>query len=414
MQYSEYREMSMQPKKIIQRLSELPTMPSTIGTMAWNETGDWRYLTPLITNKLAPCSQNCPAGIPIPSYLNALRNGSVQSSLALLLAHNPLPGLTGRLCYHPCQTKCTRKEIDQAISVRKVERFLADIGIEVEIEKSKTADKRVVVIGSGPLGLSCAFYLSFHGCQVVILDPSNQAGGALLDLSPEKIEPQVLANEINRLVVLADIKLETGAVIDFDSPGEPLTKADLLILDPTGLSEDFTAPARAVAFDPFDDSTVTGKIISVTLPKKLKPFKAPMIAHYIAVGRLTARKAFDSLVMHSGQPNLRQPSPDLIRQAVNVEDIKIEHFLGSDLAPKAEAKQEGIWDRERALKEAERCLSCGTCNLCLQCVSFCPDASIRLDEYETSVVVDLDHCKGCGICAHECPRGIITMEEIST
>ena len=73
-----------------------------------------------------------------------------------------------------------------------------------------------------------------------------------------------------------------------------------------------------------------------------------------------------------------------------------------------------MWDRERALQEAERCLSCGTCNMCLQCVSFCPDASIRLDEDEASVRVDLDHCKGCGICAYECPRGIITMEEIST
>ena len=202
--------------------------------------------------------------------------------------------------------------------------------------------------------------------------------------------------------------------IDFDAPGESLSKADLIILDPTGLSEDFSAPARAVAFDPFDDSTVTGEIISVTLPQNLKPFKAPMIAHYIAVGRLTAQKAFDCLVMRSGQQDLAQPNPDLPRQAVNVEDIKIERFLASDLAAEAEAKQEGTWDRERALQEAERCLSCGTCNLCLQCVSFCPDASIRLDEDEADVTVDLDHCKGCGICAYECPRGVITMEEIST
>jgi len=404
----------MQPKKVIQSIAELPTMPSTIGTMAWNETGDWRYLTPLITNKLAPCSQNCPAGIPIPSYLNALRDGSVQRSLALLLTHNPLPGLTGRLCYHPCQAKCIRKKIDQAISVQKIERFLADIGTEVKIEKSKTADKRAVVIGSGPLGLSCAFYLSSWGCRVVIMDPSNQAGGALLDLPPEKIEPQVLVNEINRLTLLADIKLETGAVIDFDAPGEPLAKADLVILDPTSLSEDFTAFSRAVAFDPFDDSIVTGDIIAVTLPKKLRPFKAPMIAHYIAVGRLVAQKTSDSLVRPSGQQDLRQPTPDLPRQAANVENIKVERFLGSGLAAKAEAKQEGTWDRERTLREAGRCLSCGTCNLCLQCISFCPDASVRLDERETSVVVDLEHCKGCGICAYECPRGVITMEEIST
>jgi Pyruvate/2-oxoacid:ferredoxin oxidoreductase delta subunit len=405
--------MLMQPKKTIESLSELPTMPSTIGTMAWNQTGDWRYLTPLVANKLAPCSQNCPAGIPIPGYLSAVRNGHVQGGLTLLLAHNPLPGLTGRLCYHPCQTKCVRRKIDRAISIQKIERFLADLGTDVKIEKSEKTDKKVTVIGSGPLGLSCAFYLGCLGCRVVVLDPCNQAGGALVDLSPEKIEPQVLANEISRLIRLADIKLETGAVIDFDKPGELLSKADLIILDPTGLSEDFSAPAGAVSFNPFDDETVTGDIIAAKLPQNLKPFKAPMIAHYISAGRLTTQKAFDCLVMRSGQQGLVQPDPDLPRRAVNMEDIKIERFLASDLAAEAEAKQEGTWDRERTLQEAEACLSCGTCNLCLQCASFCPDASIQLDKDKTVVTVDLDHCKGCGICAYECPRGVITMEEMS-
>ena len=404
----------MQLKKPIESLSELPTMPSTIGTMAWNQTGDWRYLTPLVANKLAPCSQNCPAGIPISDYLSAVKKGHVQSSLTLLLAHNPLPGLTGRLCYHPCQTKCVRRKIDRAISIQKIERFLADLGTDVKIEKSEKTDKQVTVIGSGPLGLSCAFYLGCWGCRVVVLDPCDQAGGALVDLSPGKIEPEVLANEISRLIRLADIKLETGAVIDFDTPGELVSKADLIILDPTGLSEDFSAPVSAVAFNLFDDKTITGNIIAIKLSQSLKPFKASMIAHYIAAGRLTAQKAFDCLVVRSGQQGLVQPNPDLPRQVVNMEDIKIERFLASDLTAEAETKQEGTWDRERALQEAERCLSCGTCNLCLQCVSFCPDASIRLDEDTTAVTVDLDHCKGCGICAYECPRGIITMEEIST
>jgi Pyruvate/2-oxoacid:ferredoxin oxidoreductase delta subunit len=272
----------------------------------------------------------------------------------------------------------------------------------------------VAVIGSGPLGLSCAFYLGCRGCQVVVLDPCSQAGGALVNPLPKKIEPEVLANEISHLIRLADIKLETGAVIDFDTPGGLLSKADLIILDPTGLPKDFSAPASAVAFNPFDDETVTGDIIVAELPQNLKPFKAPMIAHYIAAGRLTAQKAFDCLVMRSGQQGLAPSDLDLPRQAVNVEDIKIERFLVSDLATEVEAKQEETWDREGSLREVERCLSCGTCNLCLQCVSFCPDASIQLDEDKAAVTIDLDHCKGCGICAYECPRGVITMEEIST
>ena len=65
----------MDSEKKVKSLSDLPIMPSTIGTMAWNQTGDWRYLTPVVADKLAPCTQNCPAGVPITGYLNALRNG---------------------------------------------------------------------------------------------------------------------------------------------------------------------------------------------------------------------------------------------------------------------------------------------------------------------------------------------------
>jgi Pyruvate/2-oxoacid:ferredoxin oxidoreductase delta subunit len=399
----------MQTKIIIKSLSELPTAPTTIGTMAWNQTGDWRYVTPLVADKLAPCSQNCPAGIPIPRHLGAVNRGDIEGALALLLAHNPLPGLTGRLCYHPCQTKCVRKKIDRTISIQKMERFLGDLATDVTIEKSDNTDRRVTIIGSGPLGLSCAFYLGCRGYRVVVLDPSNQAGGALVGLSPEKIEPQVLSHEINRLIRLADIRLETGAVIDFAKLGELTAKADLVILDPTGLSEDFCTPAGAVACNPFDAETVAGSVVSVQLPQNLTPFKAPMIAHYIAAGRLLARKVSDGL----RQGGTAESSPDLPAQAVNIENIKIERFAASGPPAETEIRQDEKRDRERAMREAERCLSCGTCNLCLQCVSYCPDASIRPAGAKTTVAVDLDHCKGCGICAYECPRGVITMEDMS-
>lgn len=399
----------MQTKIIIQSLSELPTAPTTIGTMAWNQTGDWRYVTPLVADKLAPCSQNCPAGIPIPRHLGAMNRGDIEGGLAMLLACNPLPGLTGRLCYHPCQTKCVRRKIDRTISIQRVERFLGDLDVDVTIEKSEKTDKQVVIIGSGPLGLSCAFFLGCRGYRVVVLDPSNRAGGALGALSSEKIEPQVLSHEIDRLIRLADIRLQTGALIDFTKLGERSAKADLVILDPTGLPEDFSAPAGMVACNPFDAGTVSGSVVSVQLPQNLTPFKAPMIAHYIAAGRLLARKA--SAALHPA--DLVQPAPDLLPQTVDVESIKIDRFGASAVPVEAEAKQDGAWDRERALQEAERCLSCGTCNLCLQCVSYCPDASIRPDGEKGTVAVDLDHCKGCGICAYECPRGVITMEDMS-
>jgi Pyruvate/2-oxoacid:ferredoxin oxidoreductase delta subunit len=108
-----------------------------------------------------------------------------------------------------------------------------------------------------------------------------------------------------------------------------------------------------------------------------------------------------------------KPAPDLPPQAINIENIKIELIPTSGPPAEKETRHDGTWDRERAMQEAERCVSCGTCNLCLQCVSYCPDASIWPDRENTTVAVDLDHCKGCGICAYECPRGVITMEDMS-
>ncbi len=395
----------MQTRTVIKTLSELPTAPTTIGTMVWNQTGDWRYLTPLVADKLAPCAQHCPAGIPIPRHLGAVTRGDIEGGLALLLAYNPLPGLTGRLCYHPCQTKCVRRRIDRTISIQEMERFLGDLATDVTIEKSERTDQRVTIIGSGPLGLSCAFYLGCQGYRVAVLEPSDQAGGALVGLSPGKIEPTVLSHEINRLIRLADIRLETGANIGVAKPGEPPAQADLVILDPTGLSEEFCAPSGAVACDPFAAGSVIGSVVSVQLPKNLTPFKVPMIAHYIAAGRLLAKKASDGL----RRKGLEQPAMDRSPLAVSTESIRIERFPAAEMRD----KQKETWDREGAMQEAERCLSCGTCNLCLKCVSFCPDASIRPEGRNVTVEVDLDHCKGCGICAYECPRGVITMEDIS-
>jgi pyruvate ferredoxin oxidoreductase delta subunit len=138
-----------------------------------------------------------------------------------------------------------------------------------------------------------------------------------------------------------------------------------------------------------------------------------MIAHYIAAGRLTAEKAFRSLIKRSRQ-GLKQPGQEPPPQAGNVEDVQMVPFLGAALSVGAETKREGTWEREQVLQEAARCVSCGTCNLCLQCVLSCPEACVRLNDAKTAVTVNLDFCKGCGICAYECPREVITMEEIDS
>jgi pyruvate ferredoxin oxidoreductase delta subunit len=232
----------------------------------------------------------------------------------------------------------------------------------------------------------------------------------LAGLSPEKIDPQLLEDEIGRLLHLAEITLETGVALDFRRLGEGVPEADFIILDPTGFSEGNAFPAGIAEFDPFTEGPPDSRIVSAKLPENLEQFKPSLIAHYIGAGRQTAIKVLDMFAEPSGQPGISGPNPQR-RQVVNAEDIRLERFQSSDHSGPAKGKEEK-WEWERVFEETKRCLSCGACNQCLQCATFCPDASIRPDE--TAVTVDLEHCKGCGICAYECPRGVITMEAVSS
>jgi ferredoxin len=400
----------MEPKKIIQSLTELPTMPYTIGTMEWNQTGDWRYLTPVAENKPAPCLRNCPAGIPIPDYLNAINQGDLPMALSLLLSHNPFPGLTGRLCYHPCQTQCTRKKIDRTISIQEIERLMSELGREIKIKENKKSDRLVTIIGSGPLGLSCAFFLGRQGVRVKVLEVNRRAGGALLGLSEKKLETQILEDEISRLARLADIEIQINAVFDFTGGRLPF-HSDLVILDPTGVTPGPVSPAGSVSFDPWVDEEAGGPIIAVTLPENLEPFKASMIAHYIAAGRRTAEKALGRL-KKSPEDDKGVPGPERLSSGEGWESNQIMDHPLSIVSIDRGPKPERTGPEERILEEAGRCLYCGTCNLCLQCFSSCPESCIRVNDQKVGITVDLDFCKGCGLCAYECPRGVIAMEEV--
>ncbi len=93
-------------------------MPLTVEDMTWNKTGTWRLLTPKVQGKMSPCRAACPIGQPIANIMSAVSEGDWNRALQMLLEINPLPGVTGRLCYHPCQAKCLRKELDRPVSIQ--------------------------------------------------------------------------------------------------------------------------------------------------------------------------------------------------------------------------------------------------------------------------------------------------------
>ena len=394
----------MQLKNTINCLADMPVMPLTIGTMEWNQTGTWRYLTPVASNKIPPCRSNCPAGMPIPDFINALKSKGRTQALSVIMRQNPLPGLTGRLCYHPCQPKCIRSKHDSPIQIQRLERYVSNNDHAESHVAPENSTGKIAVIGAGPVGLVCAYFLGLNGFEVSVMDAGKEAGGELLKVPVEKLDPKVRANEIDRMITIAGLNLNLGQA-DLAGRMKNIEKDyDIIVVDPTsiGLKEQ-----KAIApdnFDPLIRTSVVTKKMVISLPDKLLIFKPAMIAHYIGIGHLAAN--------HISAFIEKDPASfcDLIGLKENVDKHRIKLVDGVSSGPgdALHGRQKQEWTQAQATNEAERCLSCGTFNLCGECVQYCPEISIQIND---GPEFNLFHCKGCGICAYECPRGVITMEE---
>jgi NADPH-dependent glutamate synthase beta subunit-like oxidoreductase len=175
-----------------------------------------------------PCSQRCPAGVDISSYMSKVREGNLAEAGRILIKSNPFPAITGRVCPHFCENGCNRCDLDEPVSISKcVERFIGDYVLEHadEMAKSPQAEtgKSVAVVGSGPAGLAAAYYLRMLGHRVTVFETMPVTGGMLaLTIPNYRLPGDVLSKEI-------DFIRATGVEIKPNSPiGKEITIAGLL------------------------------------------------------------------------------------------------------------------------------------------------------------------------------------------
>lgn len=182
-----------------------------------NHTGSWRVERPKYVSLMPPCNNACPAGENIQNWLYVAEDGSYEEAWRSLVIENPFPAIMGRVCYHPCQTACNRAQLDEAVGINSVERFLGDLAIEkgwkIEVTAPPTG-AHVLIIGAGPTGLSAAYHLRRLGHEVTLRDAATAAGGMMRYGIPKyRLPREILDAEVARIAEMG-VKFQLGRHVE--------------------------------------------------------------------------------------------------------------------------------------------------------------------------------------------------------
>ncbi len=210
----------------LEHVDDYPEIPvSLASTRTMLKTGAWRSVRPVLTERTAPCTTGCPAGLGVPAYLDDITAGRLDRAFLSLTARNPFPRITGRVCPHLCEDGCNLpiRTGDAAVSIRSIERWLGDQTADVaHPQPNPPTGKHVAVVGSGPAGLSAAYYLRRSGHEVTVYERRAEAGGVLRYGIPDyRLPAPIVASEVARLRNMG-IDIRTGVAL-----GADVTLADL-------------------------------------------------------------------------------------------------------------------------------------------------------------------------------------------
>lgn len=560
-------------------LEDVPLTSYSDNPITAIKTGTWKYVQPLYEDKLAACSHLCPAGNDISKAMDLLARGEVEAAARLWRAGNPLASTLGRVCPHPCESECNRRQLGGAIAIHMLERFLGDSSLDESFlpEKATSTGKKVAVVGAGPAGISAAYSLALAGHEVEVFDDKPKPGGYLRTGIPDyRLPKDILDRELALVeslgvrftcsthigtdITLDELKARFDAVIvavgfhrsrPLAVPGEdhknvyngvmllerilagerPELPSPMAVVGGGNTAVDVARSLLRLGVEPIivyrrsrlEMPAIPGEVDEAEKEGVPLHFLTAPKQVVIEGGRITA---LECLKMRLGEPDesgRRRPLPvegsefrlpvagvvtaigesadlDLLpepardgwrvaadeRFATPVDGIfaagdaafgegtvtaavgggrrvaaVVDRALsGRELPPTAPSLQR-LWHRPvdaahpvymdqlnvayfteaprpqigeleaqtrrssfdevvrgftevEAVHEARRCLVCGTCNECCNCLLFCPDVAIHKRNGVSGFDIDTEHCKGCGICVEECPRSALTLVEVES
>jgi NADH-quinone oxidoreductase subunit F len=175
---------------------------------------------------LSPCENSCPLHMNIPRFLQLVQEDRLEEAFEAVVMDNPLPASTGRVCQHPCDNRCRRRSLDQAVNMREVHRFIADsiynsdrfdaLVERIAARKLPPTERKVAVVGAGPTGLTAAFYLALLGHEVTVYESNPEPGGMLRYALPDYRLPKEVVRREVELIRRMGVTIQCGVAVGTD------------------------------------------------------------------------------------------------------------------------------------------------------------------------------------------------------
>ena len=399
---------------------------------------------PILQTKMPPCEAgitHCAAGEDVRTILSLIQRNQFEEAFEKIKLENPFPGVCGRICFHPCETHCNRNAYDEGVAIKALERAVFDHTDRETVKKPikrEKSGKKVAIIGSGPAGMTCAYFSAILGHEATVFEAAPVLGGMLRTAISAYLPKDVVDQEIKEIIDVG-VKVKTNTEIGKDVPLKN-------IINEYGAS--FLGVGHEVAQMAFLPSTVerNGSFIKVdSFGRTSMPglyaggdatFASRTVVEAIGSGKRAAvgidlwlRRADENIFRYlqkGGRGAIsfsKYLNKDCVAQDSALASFKdlntayfrkgsrpriMEHPIGTRSSDLYQTTS-GL-DRSQAIKEAQRCFQCGQCTLCENCYIFCPAVAIRFDGKGSSLVIGHKSCQKCGICIEECPRGAIGWE----
>ena len=360
----------------------------------------------------APCQLVCPAHMNIPLMNRLIAKGDFAKALEVVKRDIALPSILGRICPAPCEAGCRRKQVDEAVSICLLKRYVGDEDLKSDKpympDLSPLSGKKVAIVGAGPAGLAAAYYLQIKGHQAVIFEKNNQAGGELLQIDAEILPNEIVEQEVAQIVATG-VHIRLNETIDTNRFTELQVEFDAVIVAYGTISEGILTFGL--------NTTKVGITVEKTSHATSLP-KVFAVGHSVRTSKLAVRsvgqgKEVATVIDHFLKSGEVSGYPERFNSKFGrlAEVEFIQYKRDSETSPRQKAGNEGF-TREAAIREAKRCMHCD-CRNPESCVlrelsdryhavqkRFQSDERLNVEKFihREGIVYEPAKCIKCGIC----------------